>query len=119
MGAGQPGLLTDALRSDHDVRKREVDIRKSAEKLGVEVARPGVTLPTVAGRDDLVHTVGGQRGDQPIQIPIVFGDRVRFPELADSLALGRIKGSFEELSRIDASDQPQSLGGSYCVGLAV
>ena len=42
-----------------------------------------VPLPAVAGLDELVDAVRGERRDQPGQVARVLGDRVRLVELAD------------------------------------
>ncbi len=77
----QPRLLAYALRPDHDVGQLEAHVRKRAQERAVEGPRPVVPLPAVAGRHDLVHAVGRQRGDQPLQVPPVLGQRVRLPQI--------------------------------------
>src|SRR5438034_4818823 len=88
--AGHLGLLTDSLRADDDVRQVEVDVREGGEQLRVEARRAVVALPAVAGLDELVDAVVGQRRDQAREVAAVLGDRVLLPELANLLVLGRL-----------------------------
>ena len=76
-------LLAHALRADDDVLEIEVDVRKRREELGVEARCAFVTLPARAGSHDLVDAVLRQGRDEPRQVAVVLGDRVRLPELAD------------------------------------
>lgn len=79
MGPRDPRLLTDTLRTDHDVREIELHVRKCAKKRGVELLRAGVALPAVAGRHDLIHTVRRQGRQEPGDVARVLGQRVRLP----------------------------------------
>jgi hypothetical protein len=80
-------VLAHALRPDHDVVQVEVDVRERGEELGVEPRRPLVALPARAGARDRVDAVLRQRGQEARQVPVVLGDGVDLPELADRLVL--------------------------------
>src|SRR2546427_5608903 len=96
-GAAGPGLtlprsalraahrrdLDDALRADDDVPEVEPRVGESGEEARVEGARAGVPYPALASRDDLVHAVLGQRGDQPREVAAILSLRVRDPETPD------------------------------------
>jgi hypothetical protein len=84
---GDDGLLAHALRPDHDLRQREVDVGESGEQLGVEIGRTGMSLPAAPPLRNLVDAILGEGRDQPGQVTILLGDRVTLPELAD-LAVG-------------------------------
>src|SRR5262249_17859594 len=90
--------LEHALRPDHDLRELEPVVRKRGEQLGVEGARPIVPGPALAGRDDLVDAIRGERRDQAVDVPAVLGDRVPGPQ-----ALGR-----PQLVRAEAPGEPRA-----------
>src|SRR2546425_3037984 len=75
--------LDDALRTDHDVLEVEPHVRKRAEEAHIERARAGVAFPALAGGDDLVHAVLGQRGDETGKVASILGLRVIDPETPD------------------------------------
>src|SRR5712664_1714208 len=83
-------LFANALRSDDDRLKIGMDVGKRGEQLHVKPSRSGVSLPPAAIRQDFIHTVGSERRDQPGDVALVLGDRMRLPELADlPIELGR------------------------------
>ena len=88
--AGQGRDLDDALGPDDDVGESEPVVGEGGEELTVELPGAGVTLPALARRDDLVDAVGGQGGDEPVDVAGVLGDRVALVEVADlRIELGR------------------------------
>jgi hypothetical protein len=66
-----------------------VDVREGRQQLPVEAGRTFVAAPDVAALWELVDAVGGERGEQAFDIPLVLGDRVALPELADRVVLAR------------------------------
>src|SRR6266566_138722 len=83
-------LFTNPLRADDDRLQIEVDVWKGGEQLHVKPRRSGVSLPPATIRKDFVDTVGSERRDQPRDVALVLGDRMRLPELADvPIQLGR------------------------------
>jgi hypothetical protein len=79
------------------VRQVELDVGEGAQELGVEARGAFVAFPAVAGLDQLVDALLGQRRDQPGQVAFVLGDRVLLPERTDRVVLGRIDFPAEQL----------------------
>ena len=98
--SGDVGLLADALGADHDVGQLEVDVGEAAEQARVEARRALVSFPAVAGLDELVDAVSGQRREQPREVALVLGDRVALPELADRVVLLRRRLALQELAHV-------------------
>src|SRR4051795_8531299 len=80
---GDESLLADALRADHDLGQGEVDVRKGGEQAVVELRRPGMAFPALFPGRDLVDAVLGEGRDQAGEVPVLLGDRVTLPELAN------------------------------------
>ena len=80
---GHRSLFADALRPDDDVGQVEMDVRERRQQTAVEARRAVVPFPAIAGLHELVDTVVGERRDQPRHVPLVLGDRVAFPEVAN------------------------------------
>ena len=90
MRAGHDRLLDDALRADHDVLELEDDVRERGQELGVEARGALVPVPGDVVRVDRVDAVLGEGREQALDRAGVLGLRVRLPELADLVDLGRI-----------------------------
>src|SRR5882724_10104157 len=83
--AGQLRRFEHALRTDDDLREVELHVRERAEERRVEMARPLVALPPLAGRDDFINTVRGQCGDKAIEVAAILSLGVVNPKAADGL----------------------------------
>src|SRR5439155_24815444 len=75
--------LDDALRADDNVLQVEPHVGKGVQEARVEGARTGVAFPALAGGDDLVHAVSGQRRDEARKVATVFRFRMIDPETSD------------------------------------
>src|SRR5439155_24522529 len=71
------------LRTDDDVLEVEPHVRKGVKEARIEGARAGVPFPALAGGDDLVDAVLGQRGDEAVEVAAILGLRVRDPKTPD------------------------------------
>ena len=74
-----------------------MDVRERRQELRVEARGARMTLPAGTGAHDLVDAVLRQGRDEPRQISVVLGDRVRLPELADLRVLVDVDRAAEEL----------------------
>ena len=100
VGCGDVCFLADALRADHDVGELKVDVGERAEQAAVEPSCPFVSVPDVLGADDLVDAVVGEGREEASDVPLVLGDRVPLPELADLVVLGGINGESKEFANV-------------------
>ena len=97
--------LDHTLRADDDVLEVEPHVRKGAKEARIEGARAGVPFPALAGGDDLVDAVLGQRGDEPVEVAAILGLRVRDPETPNlRIELGR------DVPRETLADRRRSFG---------
>ena len=72
----------------------------AAEQAHVEARRPLVALPAVAGLDELVDAVLGERRDEAGKIAGVLCLRVPLPELPDLVVLGRVGVAPDQLEHV-------------------
>ncbi len=61
--AGHLRRFEHALRADDDLHQVELHVRERAEERRVELARPLVAIPALAGGNDFISAVRGQGGD--------------------------------------------------------
>ena len=85
MYPGQLRHFNHALRTDHDVRQFEPQIRERAEKSRVKESRSGVAFPALAGGRILIDAILRERPNQSLEVALVFGNRVFDPKSADRL----------------------------------
>ncbi len=103
---GQRRHLEHSLRPHDDLSEGERVVGERREQLAVERAGPGVALPALAGRDDLVDAVRGQGRDEPIDVAPVLGDRVADPEALDPAELRRVERPAEPI--LDGRPRPST-----------
>ena len=64
--------LNDSLGANDDVFQIETHVGERGQKCSVELPRSTMAFPALTGRNNLIHTIFGQRGDQAVEIPYVF-----------------------------------------------
>src|SRR3954464_8371472 len=89
--ARQRRHLERALRPDDDLGQCERIVGKRPEQLLVEGPSSIPALPALAGRDDLIDAVLGERRDEPVDVTRVLGDGVTDPQSLDAPQLGRVE----------------------------
>ena len=97
--AGDTRLLNHALRTDDDASEAEIDVRECPQQSLVELGRTLMPLKSAVELRQLVAAVGRQCRQQPLDITVVLRQRVRFPELADSIVLSGVERSLEQFAR--------------------